>query len=496
MLVKIVEGWQRLAVKKKIWLFSAVVFLIIVFSVAFDIYVVRISLGDFNGILTDNNVCTDLVTAFHNEGEAFELYVASKTPERLEGLRIAVKNAQNTIDALPYNFADIGEDRYFQTWNIKNCHEQFEKEIDQYVLMDNNNVERFAKKNEIVRISGYLAQYADRLMNYTLTDGNRIYEEKLPAIWSVPVTIAVVGLILLAVTVELSALMNRSIIEPVTKLGDASRRISLNDFYIDDIRVANKDEFGDLVEAFNKMKFATGEYISALEERRKTMELLHAEELERVQAEQAMESMKLELLRSQVNPHFLFNTLNVISGMATLEDAPTTEQMIKALSALFRYNLKTPEDRIALSQELKVATDYLYIQKMRFGDRITYEIDCRVDKDVVMVPTYTFQPLVENAIMHGLSSKVDGGKIAIRVQEKNERIIIIIADNGVGMSSESLEELRTHLREDNKGRIGIGLGNVWKRIHALYPDSIVKIYSKENYGTLIRIEIPKEVSDV
>lgn len=496
MLTRIRDGWQRLAVKKKIWLFSAVVFLIIVVSVAFDIYVVRISLGDFNKILTDNNSCTDLVTAFSNEAQAFDLYVSNRTYEREEGLHIAIKNAENAISSLPYVYSEIGENRYFQTWNIKNCHEQYVKLINYYISLDNSNAERFSKRNEIVRVGGYLSSYADRLMTYTLADGNKTYEEKLPAIWSVPVTIALVGAMLVIVTVELSALMNRGIIEPVTKLGDASRRISLNDFYIDDIYVDNKDEFGDLVEAFNKMKFTTGEYIRALEERRETMELLHAEELERLQAEQAMESLKLELLRSQVNPHFLFNTLNVISGMATLEDAPTTEQMIKALSALFRYNLKTPEDKIALTQELKVATDYLYIQQMRFGDRIQYKIDCRVDKEKTMVPTYTFQPLVENAIMHGLSSKEDGGKIVIRVQEIKDKLVIIVADNGVGMNSESLKELRDQLDSENKGRIGIGLGNVWKRVHALYPGSRVYIRSKENYGTAIRIEIPKEKENV
>lgn len=496
MISNIIDAWQRLAVKRKIMLFSAVVFLIIVISVGFDIYVVKISLGDFNGILSDNNACADLINSFEKEAEAFDAYVTSRTPERKEGVLIAIKNAENTVDALPFIYSDIGEDRYFQTWNIRNCHEQYVKEMKYYLTLKDNDVERFAKKNEITRIYGYLATYADRLMTFTLADGNRIYEEKLPAIWSVPITIALVGLLLVLGTVELSALMNRSIIEPVTKLGDASRRISLNDFYIDDIKVDNKDEFGDLVEAFNKMKFATGEYIRALEGRRETMELLHAEELERVQAEQALESMKLELLRSQVNPHFLFNTLNVISGMATLEDAPTTEKMTKALSALFRYNLKTSDDRIELAQELKVVTDYLYIQQMRFGDRIKYDIDCRVDKETTIVPTHTFQPLVENCIMHGISSKVDGGRIVIRIQKAADKLVIIVADNGIGMSRESLLELRSQLGDENKGRIGIGLGNVWKRVHALYPGSVVHIYSKKDYGTAVRIEIPEEETDV
>lgn len=116
----------------------------------------------------------------------------------------------------------------------------------------------------------------------------------------------------------------------------------------------NEDELGELVHAFNKMKYATGEYIMALEEKRKTLDLLHEEELEKLETEKRLEMIKLELLKSQINPHFLFNTLNVISGMARLEEAQTTEKMILALSSLFRYNLKTPEQFVLLAKELNV----------------------------------------------------------------------------------------------------------------------------------------------
>lgn len=132
--------------------------------------------------------------------------------------------------------------------------------------------------------------------------------------------------------------------------------------------------------------------------------------------------MELNLLKNQINPHFLFNTLNIIAGMANLEGAQTTEEMIRALGSLFRYNLKTPEEKVYLEQELKVISDYMFLQKMRFGDRITYQIDCQTDAEAVMIPTFTFQPLVENAIIHGLVSKEEGGRILIRIRERNGMI--------------------------------------------------------------------------
>lgn len=145
----------------------------------------------------------------------------------------------------------------------------------------------------------------------------------------------------------MAALMKETIMAPIFKLVHASQKIAANDFFIRDVEVDNKDELGELVRAFNKMKYATGEYIQALEEKRKTLDLLHEEELEKLETEKRLEMTKLELLKSQINPHFLFNTLNVIGGMASLEEAETTEKMIRALSALFRYNLKIRTRRCA-----------------------------------------------------------------------------------------------------------------------------------------------------
>ena len=196
------------------------------------------------------------------------------------------------------------------------------------------------------------------------------------------------------------------------------------------------------------------------------------------------------LFRSQINPHFLFNTLNVIGGMANLEDAVITEKMIKALSSLFRYNLKTPEEEVPLAKELKVVEDYMYLQQMRFGSRIAYQVTCSVDQEKVLVPTFTFQPLVENAIIHGLSPKEEGGKIRIRIWQSEEMLYIVIGDTGVGMDEEKLRNLREELQKKD-GKTGIGLGNIYKRIYAMYQGSSVNVYSRKNAGTVIKIRIPQ-----
>lgn len=291
-------------------------------------------------------------------------------------------------------------------------------------------------------------------------------------------------------------MMNETIIDPVLNLANASRRIAANDFYIEDVETNNQDEIGELVKAFNKMKYATGEYISALEEKREALDRLHTQELEKLEVDKQLESMNLELLKSQINPHFLFNTLNVIGGMANLEDAETTEQMIVALSSLFRYNLKTQETEVILSRELKVAQDYMYLQKMRFGSRVEYEMDCSIDAEKPLVPTFTLQPLLENSIIHGLSPKLEGGKITLTITEQGNFLHIIIADTGVGMSREEQEKLINNIQSSNSQKAGIGVGNVYRRITRMYDGGNMIINSEKNKGTVIEIVIPYHTEPV
>ncbi|MCR5670004.1 MAG: sensor histidine kinase, partial [Butyrivibrio sp.] len=330
----------------------------------------------------------------------------------------------------------------------------------------------------------------------TMNEGNSRYNNYLPLISFIPYLMIGLSVLLFIMAFQVSRMMDKTITEPVLKLADASRRIANNDFFTDDIHVDNKDELGELVMAFNKMKYATGEYILALEERRIALDQLHAREVENLETAKQLETMNLELLKSQINPHFLFNTLNVIGGMANLEDAPTTEQMIGALSSLFRYNLKTQEKETLLSQELKIAGDYMYLQKMRFGDRVSFDLKCGVDADNVMVPTFTFQPLLENCIIHGISPKVEGGRVDVSINRSGDELIITVEDTGIGIEKDVLEKIRQQLEEKadktvlDKDVVGIGLGNINRRIRSMYQDSAFELDSEKDKGTKISIRIP------
>ena len=489
---KIEQRWHDCTIRQKITFYMVLVFFSISLSVLFNIWVANFSLGDFNNILSESSKSSGLVHAIENESKLFEQFIKSRTTENEQLLELAMQETKLAVETLNFDYLEIGEERYSKTWSILSCYEVYVKERDYLLNISQGNVDYINQLYIVYDIQDYLREYATELMSLTLAAGSADYQAKIPMLIFVPVLMGLVAIVVFFVMIKLTRIMKRTIVNPIAKLVTFAKRIANNDFYIEDVPIENNDEVGELTHAFNKMKFATGEYIHALEESRKAMDLFHAEELQKLEAERRLETMKLEVLVNQVNPHFLFNTLNVIGGMAMIENAETTEKMIMALSNLFRYNLKNSSSEAILSQELNVVRDYMYIQHMRFGDRLKFQIDCDREHEETIVPTFTFQPLIENAIIHGLSKKEEGGRIHVRVWENEDAVFITVEDTGVGMSEEKLEKLKQKLEEGNVSRDSIGVGNVYRRFKIMYPKGEFTIDSTEGKGTSIKLQVPKE----
>lgn len=489
------DMWQSLKIKHKIKMYTDIVFVIILLSIFLAVWAIKSSLLDFSAILNDNSRTSDLLQYMEKEADLFVNYARTGKEDDYKALERAIKDTEKIVAELPFDYKEIGEVRYAKTWSILNMYQVYCEKRNTILDMKEKASNDIGALYEVYEIQSYLISYSKLLMRDTLEEGVSAYAGKVRTIIFIPVVMIVLEIIFFMCIRKMSELMNSSIVSPVMELAEASHKIAENEFFIDDVDLQSDDEMGELVHAFNKMKYATGQYIAALEEKRKVLDLYHAEEMEKLEMAGRLDAMELDLLKNQINPHFLFNTLNVIGGMADLEGAQTTEAMIQSLSHLFRYNLKTPEEKVSLARELKVVRDYMFIQEKRFGSRITYEIDCQMDAESALIPTFTFQPLVENAIIHGLSSKEEGGHILIRIRNVRDRICIAVADNGMGMDPESLRNLRRRLRQDetNKtGRTSIGLFNIYKRIHAMYVGGEMRIHSKAGIGTIISIRIPDE----
>ena len=486
--------WESTTIKKKILMFTGTVFVVCLLSVIFNVWVVKFSLLDFSRILDENTQSITLMKTLEKEKQYFQGYVKRQENVTLDVLEEVIEETSHAVYELPYDYNHIGEERYVQTSSIRNSFEVYVNKREGFLSYGEMNPTYINDLYKLYGMQEYMIKYAKNLMIDTTEISSIKYQEKVPKLIYVSWLIVIFGCFSLITMIKLAQLMYKTIIVPVMKLVRASKRIANNDFFIEDVKVDNMDELGELVRAFNKMKYATTEFITALEEKRKTLDLLHEEELDKLEVEKQLEAIKLDLLKSQVNPHFLFNTLNVIAGMANLEDAQITEKMIKAMSSLFRYNLKTVDIEVPLMRELKVVEDYMYLQRMRFGERITYDIKCDADKEIMLVPAFTFQPLVENAIVHGLSRKEEGGKVRIRIRYQNKQLFIYIGDTGIGMAEDKLCLMKEKLKSNNLKEAsyhGIGIGNIYRRVNSMYPNGKVEIYSKKNVGTVIEIVIPQ-----
>lgn len=484
--------WLTISIKKKIGIFATMVILIMALLATFSICIMNFSLGGFNTILNDNSRCHDFQEALDLEIESFADYIRDATPDTRDQYVLSCVRTERCLRSLPFDYARIGTERYARTWSILNGYETYQAyrdELAETQVRESDFVERLYR---VYKMQEYLQTYARRLVQVTLKEENDSYQEKVPVFYNMPYLILAISAVFMGFVMFLTKILSNALVSPAVLLAQCARKIAKNDFTGEDPSVENRDEMGELVRAFNKMKRSTKGYIDTLKENHRMSELLHREEIERVEMEKQLSGARLELLKSQINPHFLFNTLNMIACMAKLEEAVTTERMISSMGSLFRYNLKTSEQIVTLARELKVVQDYMYIQQMRFGSRILYSCDLKVDAEQAMIPAFTLQPVVENAMVHGLSKKEQGGRVHVRIWEQGNRLVISVADTGLGMSEERLAEVTEAMKERRTSRIGIGLGNIYKRIHMMYKQGEFRIASIEGRGTVIQMFIPQE----
>lgn len=479
--------WYQMTLKKKLYVIIGSVGMIMGASIFINLKVVYIFVDGARVIMDDNLACYKFQESMEKEREQFARLLSNNTSENRSAYQLACRETKIHLDGLPYDYDKIGEARFGVTWNIINGYETYEKQREKVVSMssgDNNYIKELYK---VYNMQKYLEIYANRLTKIVLMAGNDYYEVQISALKRMPYLLVMISLTAFVVLVILLRFITGSIVKAVVQLANVSGRIEKNDFSSPDVHWDGTDEIGQLVNAFNKMKSSTENYVIATEEKRQVEEKLYRHELERAELEKRFSMAQLQLIKSQLNPHFLFNTLNMMTRMAQMEEAPVTEEMLVAVGNLLRYSLRTSNAFEPLEQELKVVRDYMYIQQMRFKDRFQWNINCDSALYQEEVPVFLLQPLVENGVIHGISEKEMGGAIQIDIKKSGENLWISVSDTGKGMDPEKLKAIRNAMETKGTG-LGIGLGNIYRRISAYYEYGKVTIHSTENKGTVVEIE--------
>ncbi|MHB1453439.1 MAG: sensor histidine kinase [Saccharofermentanales bacterium] len=271
----------------------------------------------------------------------------------------------------------------------------------------------------------------------------------------------------------ISILFSSSLSRPIRKLRSLMKKVESGDMDVE-FDVKYEDEIGQLGKSFNKM---VGEI-------RILIGTVYKEQQSKREAE-------LMTLQSQIKPHFLYNTLGSIYWMAKESGATNVMQMTSALIDLFRIGLSKGKEVISLKEEIEHVRNYLIILKVRYAEILEYEISVRQELESVYVQKLILQPIVENAVYHGIKEKGSPGKVKIAVDTDGEVLVLTVSDDGVGMSEEKLLKLNEALSDNGRSAEGYGISNVNERIRLSYGKEYgVRIKSTLGAGTTVEIRHP------
>lgn len=430
--------------------------------------------GQYNKLSENLAVSSEFNLRFKDDLDLEMYYIAigSKESSDLEDVLEQVEDAQEIMQKLrrnTYNNNGVKSlnslDSYLENLRQRMLQLVEIKEYDKRMeFMDSN----------IRIITGLIMQ---EMQNYIYNESMYLVQVEKSLTHRVKLLISGMAVLLIA---TLGILMRRSfrltdgIIQPVNIMLDKVKKVGRGKFDMIPIE-AEIEEIEELDEGINKM----ARKISAL--------------LENVRQEKEMQHLtELQLIQAQVNPHFLYNTLDTIVWLIEGGMTDDAVEMISSLSIFFRTSLSKGNDIIPLSEEERHTLSYLEIQQYRYRDILEFEINIPKELSGIPLPKLSIQPLAENALYHGIKNRRGKGKILIEGREEEDALVLTVSDNGQGMTPERLHEVQEAIRTGE--RAGFGLAAVAERIALYYgPGYGMKIFSEEGKGTTVEIRLGKNI---
>ncbi|WP_059172562.1 histidine kinase [Bacillus sp. FJAT-27445] len=470
-------------IQKKIWMLAAVVlFIMAAIWITLTFYNQKTQ-NKYNDILQRYLHMNEVTTASQQLIADLNNYLLIPTPanlEKLNGSKEDFRKSKYKITSLRNSEND------FALTNYKNLIDSLIETTDRSIMYQTENeAEASAKEfSEATRISKYISEMTLTLIDTELKTYERFYRliiEQSAALKKLGIwLLLLITFLLLLLTYWFSL----SITRPVQKLTQAANDLSKGRFDLE-IKVDSNDEISFLAETFDRMRININNLISEIQQK---AQLEH----ELQQSKLLLKESQLRGLQSQINPHFLFNTLNTLSKKAYLDGSEETSDLLVSVAGLLRYNLKRMDKPVTLHEELVVLRQYMDIQKARFTDRLNLYMEVDESCLEVQIPGLTLQPIIENAVIHGVEPREEGGNIWVRILDEGEFVRIEIADDGPGIPSTKIQQiLQENAFQTDGESTGIGTVNVVKRLRLFYSlEDVLEIESKGK-GTTVVMKIPK-----
>lgn len=444
-------------------------------------------------VYSSNVDLTDLSASLENVQQALYSYLSVKTSDSLENYyrceqdyRYLLENLSSQISSNPTKLLER---------NIRQMSETYLSLTGEGVAAKRGrNVEKYKEiYDQSQELYGYINSYIYQLNSQQFRNNSSSYQALREALRYLEIS----SLVLMAVMMGIGALVlfaiTKGMIEPLANLAEIAHLVGQGNFDVKMTKTDSLDEVGVVTRAFNTMVESLGEYVVRTKESmEKEQQMMEKELLMKNHLKEA----QLKYLQSQINPHFLFNSLNAGVQLAMMEDAEKTCIFVEKMADFFRYNVKKGLEDASLGEELTAVENYIYILNVRFAGDIHFTK--KVDESIMecRVPSMILQPLVENAANHGIRNIDWEGKILLEITGLEDNILIRVKDNGKGMSEERIREVLDGCMEDTgeqSDSTGVGMNNVISRLELYYDKkNLVEINSPgENMGTEIILTLPR-----
>lgn len=359
----------------------------------------------------------------------------------------------------------------------------------------NRDVEAYTEGYQnSVREYNYIGSYINEMMSANLSESAETYimiQERYNQVtrFNNGLLIAVVIIILVIIVI-----FSIEITKPISKLASYAREISDGNFDVEVKVGKTSGEINVLYHAFHVMTINIRKYVNELKEKQKLENILNEEKVNNLRMKSALREAELLALQSQVNPHFIYNTINIGAKIAMLQGDNATCEYLENAADIFRYNLRGLETQTTLEAEINNVISYIYLLRMRFGDVIEFQLDVKVE-DIYKeynLPRMTLQPLIENAYIHGIGELEEGGIIGLRVEKEEDFLSVTVWDTGKGLSKEKIYAiLNSKLVDKSKKKeeghtTGIGVDNVLQRLRLYYGiNDVMDIICKDGVSKFI-----------
>lgn len=449
-------------------------------------------IDDISGIYASNTMLNELQISLTQVHRYLETFLDTRDTEAIEGYLRNQQEFSNRLEQLNGRLLD--DDSMITQKNIRSISEEYIRTADRAVeAKRGRNVVKYKEYyDDADRLFSYINSYIYSLNSRQLQCNSHNYEALFTSLkYSETANLTILCMTSALVTL-LVFLLTRGITDPLQRLAEAAEQVANGSLVAEVSGPVTNDEVGIVTAAFNQMVVSLKDN---MEQARQRIALESAMKEKQLLMEAHLKDTQLKYLQSQINPHFLFNTLNACAQLAMLEGADRTYTYVQNVADFYRYNVRKKDGVATLAEEIGLVNNYIYIINVRFSGEIHFIKEIEEGVTDVPMPAMILQPLVENSINHGLRDVEWKKKIWLSVYRENDRICVSVRDNGIGISPEQTQSI---LNNDLNGNglqehtTGVGLRNVIGRLRLFYNrDDVMEITSTgSGMGTEVAVFIP------